>query len=77
VSREVVESVGVSERSLIDFVRQSELKVSTEVQRGPEAYQRCTSLVYLVGIEVVVHRWTNWYLGLVLEEGRHYVSEVY
>lgn len=64
----IVESVGVSECS------KSELKVSTKVQHGPEAYQCCTSLVSpvgieVVGIEVVVHRWKNWYLELVLEEG--------
>ena len=72
----VVESVGVSERRWIDFLRQSE---PTEVQYGVEAYQRRTSLVSLVGIEFVIHcsSWTNWYHELVLAEGRHYVSEVY
>ena len=72
----VVESVDVSERPSIDFVLQSEL---TGVQYRLEAYQRCPSLVSLVGVEVVVYCWTNWCLKLVLsvEEGRHYVSEVY
>ena len=72
----VVESVGVSERPSIDFAPQSE---PTEVQYRLEAYQRCPSLVSLVAVEVVVYFGTDWCLELVLsvEEGRHYVSEVY